>query len=145
MQAPPTTSFVKKINTAPQLYKKQKGVRPFSNSQYCLSSGNPHLDSLIGGGFPVGAVILMIEDQFSHFYSQICKTYLADGILNDQKCCIVDLNQATADQAYWIKQLPSVVKVKPVDNKGEVATAMPTDSELNIAWRYQHLLKEDDP
>jgi elongator complex protein 4 len=84
------SSFVKKINTAPQLYKKQKGVKPYSNSQYAISSGNTTLDTVIGGGFPIGSIILLFEDSYSHYYSHFLKTYIGEGIVNEHKPLIID-------------------------------------------------------
>ena len=65
-------------------------MKPYSNQQYCVSSGNPSLDALIGGGFPIGSIVLLLEDSFSHYYSHFIKTYLAEGIVNEHKVLIVD-------------------------------------------------------
>jgi predicted ATP-dependent serine protease len=77
------TSFVKKINTTPQLYKSQKGVKPAPNGQYQVSSGNTSLDTVIGGGFVIGSLNVLIEDNLSHFYGHFLKTYLAEGIVRE--------------------------------------------------------------
>jgi hypothetical protein len=59
------TSFVKKINTTPQLYKSQKGVKAGPNGQYIVSSGNQTLDQVIGGGLIVGSLNVLYEDHVS--------------------------------------------------------------------------------
>jgi len=74
-------SFVKKINTTPQLYKGMPGVKPVAG-QYMVSTGNQSLDSVLGGGITVGSVSLMIEDSLSQFYGHFLKTYLAEGIVH---------------------------------------------------------------
>ena len=60
------TSFVKKINTAPQLYRTRKGVTQTCNGQYLVSTGNASLDTeLNGGGFFIGSMVLLLEDRTS--------------------------------------------------------------------------------
>jgi len=54
--------FTKKLNTTPQLYKDQTGIIPVANGQYCVSSGNKSLDQILGGGLPVGTLLVMYED-----------------------------------------------------------------------------------
>ena len=109
------SSFVKKINTgAPQLYKDKKGVKSgYANQQYAVSSGNPSLDQALsqGLGLPIGSLSLLLEDQFSHIYTHFQKDYLAEGIVNDQKCLIVD-SDLFRDKAYWLKFLPAVYQLK---------------------------------
>lgn len=64
------SSFVKKINTAPQLYKGLPGVRPTqTGGMYTLGTGNQSLDAVIGGGIVVGSLTVLFEDCMSHFYS----------------------------------------------------------------------------
>ena len=64
-----SSSFVKKINTTPQLYKEQSGVKSATNSLYTLSTGIQSLDAVIGGGLVVGSLTLLCEDSMSQFYS----------------------------------------------------------------------------
>ena len=84
------TSFVKKINTTPQLYKTQKGVKTASNGQYIISSGNQSLDAVIGGGFIIGSINILYEDHMSQYFGHFLKTYLGEGIVRQHKCLIVD-------------------------------------------------------
>ena len=60
------TSFVKKINTAPWLYRTRKGVTQTCNGQYLVSTGNASLDTeLNGGGLFIGSMVLLLEDRTS--------------------------------------------------------------------------------
>ena len=102
-----STSFVKKINTAPQLYKSRKGVKPYANQQYSISSGNPSLDQFIGGGFPIGSIVVLLEDSYSHLYDHFLKNYLGEGIVNDHKVMIIDPDQVR-EKENWLKYLPAV-------------------------------------
>jgi predicted ATP-dependent serine protease len=59
------SSFVKKINTTPQLYKGKQGVKQGCNGQYVVSSGNAGLDEVLGGGLVLGSLVLQFEDSIS--------------------------------------------------------------------------------
>jgi hypothetical protein len=82
VRAPGGGGFTKKLASAPQLYKDQTGVIPFSNGQYCVSSGNISLDSILGGGLPLGSMVVLYEDSHSQYYCHFLKSYLAEGIVN---------------------------------------------------------------
>ncbi len=77
------TSFVKKINTTPQLYKTRKGVTQTCNGQYLISTGNASLDQELNGGFFIGSMVLLLEDRTSQYYGHILKTYLAEGVVRE--------------------------------------------------------------
>ncbi|TNV73412.1 hypothetical protein FGO68_gene145 [Halteria grandinella] len=137
------TSFVKKINTAPQLYKQQKGIKPFPNQQYCLSSGTPTLDALIGGGFPLGTLVVLYEDNFSHYYTHFQKAFLGEGVVSEHKCLIIDPD-VLRGREYWLKFLPAVYKIKDSSSTSSQAlggATSSTDQKLQVAWRYQHLVE----
>ena len=109
-----STSFVKKISTTPQLYKDKVGVKPATNGLYTVSTGNSSLDSVIGGGIAIGSITMLYEDSMSAFYSHFQKTYLAEGIVRKQKCLVVD-NDVFKKRDFWLKFLPAVAEVKPVE------------------------------
>lgn len=136
-----STSFVKKINTAPQLYKTQKGVKPYANQQYSISSGTPTLDAFIGGGFPLGSLVVLYEDTYSHYYSHIQKSYLAEGVVNEHKLLVVDPEEHR-EREYWLKFLPAVYKYKDPKETVVEETKKQEDS-LKVAWRYQSLVDGD--
>lgn len=97
-----STSFVKKINTAPQLYKTTKGVKPFPNGQYGTSTGTPSLDAFIPGhSLPIGSVNVLFEDTFSRYYVHLLKSYMAEGIVNEHKVLVVDADGEFREKDYW--------------------------------------------
>lgn len=73
----------------------------------------------------------------SHFYSHFQKTYLAEGIVREQKCLIIDPEVLRTKQ-HWLKFLPAVAEIKqsqaPEESKDETL--------LKAAWRYQDLTEE---
>ena len=77
------SSFVKKINTTPQLYKNRPGVTQTCNGQYMVSSGNQSLDIALNGGFFIGTLVLLYEDNSSQYFGHLLKTYLAEGVVRE--------------------------------------------------------------
>ncbi len=75
------------------------------------------MDNLIGGGLPVGSLVVLIEDSFSHYHSHFLKSYLAEGVVNDHKLLIVDPDELR-DRDHWLKYLPAVYKVKDSVSSG---------------------------
>lgn len=139
-----STSFVKKINTAPQLYKKQLGVKSYANQQYSVSSGNQSLDHVLGGGFPIGSIVLLFEDSYSQFYAHFLKTFLGEGIVNEHKNLIIDPD-TFRNKDYWLKFLPAVIKIRDTkdESKEDPKEKKEAKQELTVAWRYNNLLDED--
>ena len=74
------------------------------------------MDGFIGGGFPLGSIVLLLEDSFSHYYSHFLKSYLGEGIVSEHKLLIIDPDKLR-DREYWLKYLPAVYKVKDDQNK----------------------------
>lgn len=64
-----SSSFVKKINTTPQLYKDKVGIKSTTNGLYTVSTGNQSLDGVIGGGLVIGSLTMLHEDSMSAYYS----------------------------------------------------------------------------
>ena len=82
-----------------------------TNGLYTVGTGNPSLDKVIGGGLIIGSLTLLLEDSMSAYFSHFHKTYLAEGIVQDQKVVIVD-NDEIRKRDFWLKFLPAVAEVK---------------------------------
>ena len=77
------SSFVKKINTTPQLYRQRKGVTQTCNGQYLVSTGNATIDKELNGGLFIGSIVLLLEDRTSQYYGHILRTFLAEGVVRE--------------------------------------------------------------
>lgn len=58
------------------------GTRPGLNGQVLISTGVAGIDKLLGGGLPLGSLLLIIEDSLSQQHLNLLKCFLAEGI-----CC----------------------------------------------------------
>lgn len=68
------------------------GTRPGLHGQVLISSGLSGLDKLLGGGLPLGAIMLIIEDSNSQQHVNMLKCFMAEGV-----CCKHSIGWVTAD------------------------------------------------
>ncbi|KAL9647467.1 hypothetical protein ABK040_006828 [Willaertia magna] len=63
------------------------GTKPsVHNGQLLVSSGLHDLDVIIGGGFPLGSLILIEEDKYSEYCQHLIRYFLSEGISNKHTC-----------------------------------------------------------
>ena len=116
-----------------------RGTRPsIRNAQLLTSTGISSLDFLLGGGLPVGSVLLIEEDKFNVYSKLFTKYSISEGIVNDHCIFLGDLNE---DSQELLKTLPSpcTVDVEKYKNPS-------SKEQMTIAWRYQdQKLQSNDP
>ncbi|KAG0710099.1 Elongator complex protein 4 [Chionoecetes opilio] len=107
------------------------GARPsVHNSQLLLSSGMPSLDHLLGGGLPVGSLLLLEQDRHDVYSKLFLKYYLAEGVMSGHMMTLASLDEAP--QAL-MASLPASTD-REVDDDATAAM----DTQMTIAWRYQN-------
>ena len=95
-----------------------------------LSSGNLFLDK-ITGGISLGTVVLLIEDNPSTMYESFIKYFMAEGIVNQQKCFFYNSSNSNIAKnlPYKSTQVESILNAKRVNDT----------KEMKIAWRYENI------
>lgn len=63
----------------PTLPPADPGTRPGLHGQILVSSGHPDLDRLLGGGLPLGALLLVLDDGWSGHHATLLRYFLAEG------------------------------------------------------------------
>ncbi|KAJ8911957.1 hypothetical protein NQ315_012768 [Exocentrus adspersus] len=109
------------------------------NGQLLTSSGVPSLDSLLGGGLPIGTVVL-IEEDFHGLYSKILlKYFLAEGIVTSHSTFVAsqDTNPSSI-----VKELPAVID-SDSEPETDVQKISGNSNKMKIAFRYQNLPTDD--
>uniref|UniRef100_A0A8D8M5G9 Elongator complex protein 4 n=1 Tax=Cacopsylla melanoneura TaxID=428564 RepID=A0A8D8M5G9_9HEMI len=97
------------------------------------STGIITLDPIIGGGIPVGSILLLEEDEGSTYSKLMLKCFLSVGLSCGHPLFIA--TQKTAPQSVAKELMPSLEETNVPEHK-----LLPKDSqdELKIAWRYQN-------
>ncbi|OWM91635.1 elongator complex protein 4 [Punica granatum] len=113
---------------APQI----PGVKTGPNGTAFVSSGIPDLDRIVGGGFPLGSLVMVMEDPEAPHHMLLLRNFMSQGLVHNQPL----LYASTAnDPKGFLGTLPSPVTSRadklshddePVEEKG-----------LRIAWQYK--------
>lgn len=108
------------------------GSRPsVHNSQLLLSTGMPSLDHLLGGGLPVGSLLLLEQDRHDVYSKLFLKYYLAEGVMSGHHLTLASLDESPRS---IMGSLPASAD-SDVDDEG--ANAAAGSDKMTIAWRYQ--------
>ncbi|KAK7072136.1 Elongator subunit elp4 [Halocaridina rubra] len=107
------------------------GTRPsIHNSQLLTSTGIPSLDYLLGGGLPVGSILLVEEDRYDVYSKLFLKYFLAEGVMNKHMLTVASLDISPQSIT---ETLPAPVDVEPNETSESFA-----NNPMTIAWRYQN-------
>ncbi|KAJ9584184.1 hypothetical protein L9F63_021481 [Diploptera punctata] len=106
------------------------GTKPsIQNAQLLGSSGIPSLDYVIGGGVPVGTILLIEEDKYGSYAKLVAKYFLSEGIVCGHSVLAASQD---VDCQTLVHELPA--PIKPEDS-----TSTNEGDKMTIAWRYQNL------
>uniref|UniRef100_A0A182PUI9 Elongator complex protein 4 n=1 Tax=Anopheles epiroticus TaxID=199890 RepID=A0A182PUI9_9DIPT len=113
------------------------GTRPSVHTgQSILSLGNPSLDHVFGGGFPIGSIIGIGEDKHGNYARVLSKYFLAEGIVNKHPLVVASLEE---DPMQMINKLPTPLEEA---KSSENITAHEPET-MRIAFRYNKLAPVD--
>jgi elongator complex protein 4 len=138
------SSFKKKTpnasasSTSSLHYGLPKGTKISLNyGQILVSSGIESLDNILGGGLPLGSLILVEEDKFTHYASSIANYFIEQGLASGQHLIALSpeesLETILQQLSSWSHDPPAITS----QQEEESATAASTP--MKIAWRYEHL------
>lgn len=148
------SSFKKRVPASSPASAQSPGTRVSAyNSSLLLSTGVASVDDVLGGGCPVGSILLVEEDQDTSYAKLLIKYWIAQGL-----CCPsqqILLASSALDQAPGeiISKLPySDDAPSPQASTSGTTTATNTDDEdenlppssrgsMKIAFRYEGMKK----
>lgn len=76
------SSFSRNISavSAPQL----PGIKCGPNGTFFVSSGIPDLDKILGGGFPLGSLVMIMEDAEAPHHMLLLRNFMSQGLVQNQ-------------------------------------------------------------
>ncbi|KAG9314531.1 PAXNEB-domain-containing protein [Chiua virens] len=107
-----------------------------SPSTVLTSSGIPSLDDLLGGGVPLScSLAILAPDSHSAYGELVQKYFVAQGIANNHKVCIVHQSVLSfAKECMWIPPNRHI----PIPDEDD---AIQNGDKIKIAWRYEQMKK----
>ncbi|KAJ2703896.1 Elongator subunit elp4 [Coemansia sp. IMI 203386] len=123
------------------------------SAQLLVSTGVPSLDDVLGGGLPVGGVLLIEEDRQTGYSNTLLSYFASQAIAAGHKLCIVNADHQmdlTSQLPGWAGAVRGPAAAEAAETKETPKTSSAVDSSdaMKIAWRYQNLPKlgegEDD-
>jgi len=142
--SPSTTSSTQQTKKLPNGCKIS-----IQNGNLLTSTGLQDLDDILGGGIPVGSILMIEEDINSSYYMFLLKYFLAEGILQKQGVFFSSL--IGLDPFEVLNKLPArITKEEEIEqdkqdsslNNNNSNNKQPQD-ELKIAWRYQQYVSNE--
>ncbi|KAI3429336.1 hypothetical protein D9Q98_005431 [Chlorella vulgaris] len=114
------------------------GTRPGLHGQTLISSGHPDLDRLLGGGVPLGSLLLLLEDGWSGHHATLIRYFLAEGAACGQTLLLA---AAPTPLGGLFKYLPAQLRGKAAEKDEEEGGKEQEDFKLRIAWQYRRYIK----
>ncbi|KAI9319262.1 Elongator complex protein 4 [Dichotomocladium elegans] len=114
------------------------------NGQLLISTGVPSLDDIMGGGLPVGTVLLVKEDRATTYAQLLLKYFLAQGIASGHHCALASLDEdgnTLLRNLMWLATSDADMDTDDHEDAAKNAARSHDSDRLKIAWRYAHLKK----
>ncbi len=132
------SSFVKRAPVTVDARTNQAipvGCKTSISGSLVTSTGINSLDTLLGDGMPLGAIILLFEDaprSSSNYANTVLKCFLAQGLISGQECCYMG-----EDTQKFIAGLPGPSSRS--DSQVAPSKGGEGKEKMSIAWRYKHI------
>ncbi|KAJ2858382.1 Elongator subunit elp4 [Coemansia erecta] len=116
------------------------------NAQLLVSTGVPSLDDVLGGGLPVGGVLLIEQDRQTGYSNTLLSYFASQAIAAGHKLCIVNADHQM-DLTSMLPGWASAARGPAAEDSRSENSKDKSDSSsdaMKIAWRYQNLPKLGD-
>eukprot|EP00250_Pteridium_aquilinum_P014905 c22274_g1_i1 orf=74-1207(+) len=113
-------------------------IRPGPHATSLVSSGFADLDKIIGGGFPVGSLVMVMEDPDSPHHLLLMRYFMAQGLVHGQPLLF---GSPLSSPESFLGTLPGLSK--PKEGPGDSSLLKSSEGEgLRIAWQYRKFVDE---
>ncbi|KAL6603773.1 hypothetical protein ACP70R_044134 [Stipagrostis hirtigluma subsp. patula] len=122
------------------------GVKLGPNGSAFVSSGIPDLDRILGGGFLLGSVVMVMEDTDAPHHLLLLRCFMAQGAVHKQPLLFAG---PMKEPRLFLGTLPALLSSSKEDKRHRVMGAGATsdgrasDEGLRIAWQYKKYFGDD--
>lgn len=126
---PRASSFSRNVAVAPT--SQVPGLKHGPNGTVFLSSGIADLDKILGGGFCLGSLVIVMEDPEAPHHMLLLRNFMSQGLVHKQPLFYAS---PAKEPRGFLGTLPS-----PVSSKDGKSREHDTEQErtLRIAWQYK--------
>lgn len=113
------------------------GLKHGPNGTSFVSSGIPDLDKILGGGFTLGTIVMVMEDAEAPHHMLLLRNFMSQGLVHNQPLLYAS---PAKDPRAFLGTLPC-----PILSKEEKSHDRETEKEkgLRIAWQYKKYFGEN--
>ncbi|GFY82750.1 paxneb protein-like protein [Actinidia rufa] len=129
-----SSSFSRHISVVPT--PQIPGIKYGPNGTIFVSSGIPDLDRILGGGFPLGSLVMVMEDIEAPHHMLLLRNFMSQGLVHNQPLLY---GSPSREPRAFLGTLPT-----PVLSKDDKSRDHETEQEkgLRIAWQYRKYFGE---
>ncbi|KAL5735196.1 hypothetical protein ACOSP7_033057 [Xanthoceras sorbifolium] len=131
---PRLSSFSRNLAAVPT--PQTPGLKCGPNGTTFVSSGIPDLDKILGGGFPLGSLVMVMEDAEAPHHMLLLRNFMSQGLVHNQPLLYASPSK---DPRSFLGTLPSPTSSK--DDKSRHSDSE-QDKGLRIAWQYKKYMGE---
>ncbi|XP_059624109.1 elongator complex protein 4 [Cornus florida] len=129
-----TSSFSRNVSDTPT--SQIPGLKNGPNGTIFVSSGIPDLDKILGGGFPLGSIVMVMEDTEAPHHMLLLRNFMSQGLVHNQPLLYAS---PSTDPRAFLGTLPSPILSK--DGKSR-ENDIEQEKRLRIAWQYKKYFGE---
>ncbi|KAJ7943758.1 Elongator complex protein 4-like [Quillaja saponaria] len=135
MAATKTRSSSFSRNLSAVTYSQSPGLKYGPNGTMFISSGIPDLDKILGGGFSLGSLVMVMEDAEAPHHMLLLRNFMSQGLVHGQPLLYASPSK---DPRGFLGTLPN-----PGSIKDDKSRSRDTNQDgLRIAWQYKKYIGE---
>ncbi|GFP87712.1 elongator complex protein 4 [Phtheirospermum japonicum] len=133
---PRVGSFSRNLSSSPAAVSQIPGLKHGPNGTMFLSSGIPDLDKILGGGFALGSLVMVMEDSEAPHHMLLLRNFMSQGLVHRQPLIYAS---PAKDPRGFLGTLSN-----PMSSKDDKSRVHDTEQEkgLRIAWQYKKYFGE---
>uniref|UniRef100_A0A7N0T584 Elongator complex protein 4 n=1 Tax=Kalanchoe fedtschenkoi TaxID=63787 RepID=A0A7N0T584_KALFE len=115
------------------------GLKSGPNGTNFVSTGIADLDKILGGGFVLGSLVMIMEDPEAPHHMLIMRNFMSQGLVHNQPLLYVS---PSSDPKAFLGTLPNLVASKDEKSRDR-GRDQEQEKGLRIAWQYRKYFEEN--